>query len=120
MSSDRRAAPRLKMAVPLRFRSLKGPSSMPESDAASLNISNRGIYFTTDAVISKGLLIQILLKMPREVAGETAKEWRFTGRVAHVEPLGSSRDATGVGVQFLYYEKTPLSPASEGNGAGPA
>jgi Tfp pilus assembly protein PilZ len=109
VNSDRRSAQRLKMAVPLRFRSLKAPS-IPEHDAASLNISNRGVYFTTDACISEGLLIQVLLKMPKEVAGDAAKEWRFTGRVAHVEPLGCSKDASGVGVQFLYYE-TPHSPA---------
>lgn len=103
MNSDRRSAARLKMAVPLRFRSLKTPS-IPEHDAASLNISNRGVYFTTDAYVSQGLLIQVLLKMPREVAGEEEREWRFTGRVAHVQPIGCSKDASGVGVQFLYYE----------------
>lgn len=108
MNSDRRCAPRLKMAIPLRFRCLKAPS-IPEHDAASLNISNRGVYFTTDASVSEGLLIQVLLKMPGEVAGGEAKEWRFTGRVAHVEPLGCSKDASGVGVQFLYYE-TPHAP----------
>jgi PilZ domain len=103
MNSDRRSAPRLKMAVPLRFRSLKTPS-IPEHEAASLNISNRGVYFTTDGYVSRGLLIQVLLKMPREASGEEDREWRFTGRVAHVQPLGFSKDAIGVGVQFLYYE----------------
>jgi len=44
------------------------------------------------------------LKMPREVVGDDVVEWRFTGRVAHVEPLGSTNDKSGVGVQFLYYE----------------
>jgi Tfp pilus assembly protein PilZ len=31
-------------------------------------------------------------------------EWCFTGRVAHVEPLGARNDKLGVGVQFIYYE----------------
>ena len=83
MNSDRRSAPRLKMSVPLRFCSLK-TAAIPEHEAATLDISNRGVYFTTHASVPEGLLIQILLKMPREVAGDGAKEWRFTGRVAHV------------------------------------
>jgi Tfp pilus assembly protein PilZ len=103
MNTDRRAAPRLKMAVPLRFRPLKN-QSIPEHEAATLNISNHGVYFTTNARLAEGLLIQVLLKMPQEVTGNGTKEWRFTGRVAHVEPLGTSKDASGVGVQFLYYE----------------
>jgi Tfp pilus assembly protein PilZ len=31
-------------------------------------------------------------------------KWCFTGRVAHVEPLGAMNDKLGVGVQFIYYE----------------
>jgi Tfp pilus assembly protein PilZ len=104
MNTDRRSASRLKMAVPLRFRSLKS-SSIPEREAATLNISSRGVYFTTDASVSEGLLVQVLLNMPREVAGHEPKEWRFTGRIAHVESLGSQKDASGVGVQFLCYEQ---------------
>ena len=107
MVSDRRSVPRLKIAVPLRFRFLKAPLS-PEHEAASLNISNLGVYFATDACVHEGLLIQMLLKLPRELSGDGEREWCFTGRVAHVESLGSPKDASGVGVQFLYYE-TPNS-----------
>jgi len=36
--------------------------------------------------------------------GDDVTEWCFTGRVAHVEPLGAMNDKLGVGVQFIYYE----------------
>jgi Tfp pilus assembly protein PilZ len=42
--------------------------------------------------------------MPRVVVGDGVTEWCFTGRVAHVEPLGAANDKSGVGVQFVYYE----------------
>jgi Tfp pilus assembly protein PilZ len=101
--SDRRCARRLIMKVPLKFRPAEEPDD-PQQDAASMNICNHGIYFATDQRLPPGVMIQVLLKMPREVVGDDVVEWCFTGRVAHVEPLGVSNDKSGVGVQFLYYE----------------
>jgi Tfp pilus assembly protein PilZ len=75
-----------------------------EQAAASMNICNHGVYFATDQKVPKGLMIQVHLKMPREVVGDDVREWCFTGRVAHVESLGATNDKSGVGVQFLYYE----------------
>ena len=103
LAPDRRSARRIIKKIQLRFRPLKTPS-LPEQPAASLNISTHGIYFATDAEVSEGLLIQVLLKMPHEIAGDGEKEWRFTGRVAHVESLDAANEKSGVGVQFLYYE----------------
>jgi Tfp pilus assembly protein PilZ len=42
--------------------------------------------------------------MPKEIVGDGAEEWSFTGRVAHVEPLNRQNGKSGVGVQFLFYE----------------
>lgn len=100
---ERRSARRLIMRVPLRFRPVKTPS-LPERVASSLNISTHGVYFATDQKLSEGVLVHVSLKMPREVAGNEEKEWRFTGRIAHVEPLGAANGTSGVGVQFIYYE----------------
>ena len=100
---ERRSARRLIMKVPLRFRPVQAPAD-PEHEAASMNICNHGVYFATDRKMPEGGMVQIHLKMPREVVGEDVAEWCFTGRVAHVESLGVKRDKLGVGVQFLYYE----------------
>jgi hypothetical protein len=101
--SDRRTARRLIMRVPLKFRPLQNGNDAEQS-AAAMNISNHGVYFATDRKLPKGGMIEIHLKMPREVVGEDVAEWCFTGRVAHVESLGLANDKLGVGVHFLYYE----------------
>ncbi len=102
-ASDRRFARRLIMKVPLRFRPLNGVR-VPEQTAETMNICNRGVYFATDLKVSKGLWLEVHLKMPAEVIGGAANEWRFTGKVVHVEPLGPSQEKSGVGVQFVHYE----------------
>ena len=102
-SMERRCARRLIMKVPLRFRPMQ-ESANPEWEAASMNICNHGVYFATDHKLPRGEMIQVHLKMPREVVGDDVTEWCFTGRVAHIEPLGAMNDKLGVGVQFIYYE----------------
>jgi hypothetical protein len=107
-AQDRRSARRLIMRVPLRFRPLK-ETSAKEVTAASMNISPHGVFFATEQRVSEGLLLQVHLKMPREIAGDDVDEWSFTARVAHVESLGKKNELSGVGVQFLYYEVPPAS-----------
>jgi Tfp pilus assembly protein PilZ len=101
--SERRSARRLIMKVPLKFRPLQAPDGS-EKEAASMNINNHGVYFATDQKLPEGVMIQVHLRLPREVAGEDVTEWCFTGRVAHIEPLGPTNGKSGVGVQFIYYE----------------
>lgn len=101
--SDRRSERRLIMRVPLKFRPLHNGASSEQS-AATMNINNHGVYFATDQKLPKGGMIEIHLKMPREVVGDDVAEWVFTGRVAHVESLGATSNKLGVGVHFIYYE----------------
>jgi hypothetical protein len=100
---ERRITRRLIMKVPLKFRPVQAPDGS-EKDAASMNICNQGVYFATEERVHKGVMVQVHLKLPREVVGDDVTEWCFTGRVAHVELLGAQQDKLGVGVQFLYYE----------------
>jgi len=72
------------MKVPLRFRPMKA-TSIPEETAASMNISTHGVFFATEQKVSKGLLLEVHLKMPREIIGDDVEEWSFTARVAHVD-----------------------------------
>jgi Tfp pilus assembly protein PilZ len=102
-ASERRSARRLIMKAPIKFRPVR-ESGDPEWEAATMNICNHGVYFATDHRLPRGEMIQVHLKMPREVVGDDVTEWCFTGRVAHVEPLGAMNDKLGVGVQFIYYE----------------
>ena len=69
-----------------------------------MNISTGGVYFATDVKMREGLFVEVQLKMPQEIIGDEVTEWRYTGRVAHVESLGIANGKSGVGVQFIYYE----------------
>src|SRR5438270_13946488 len=92
---ERRTARRLIMKVPLRFRPIQETAN-PEHEAASMNICNHGVYFATDRKLPEGGMIQVHLRMPREVVGEDVAEWCFTGRLEQVELLGHRGSQLGV------------------------
>lgn len=100
---ERRHEYRFIMRVPLRFRAKK-EAALREESVSSMNISTHGVYFASDQKVSEGLLVQLHLKMPKEIVGDEVQEWSFTGRVAHVESLNRQNGKSGVGVQFLFYE----------------
>src|SRR5258707_8536787 len=100
---ERRHGHRFIMRVPLRFHATK-ETVLREESVSSMNISNHGVYFATDQKVPEGLLVELHLKMRREIVGEEVAEWSYTGRVAHVEQLSPQNGKSGVGVQFLCYE----------------
>jgi hypothetical protein len=101
-TSERRVSHRLQFKTPLRVRVWKsGPA---EQLSESENLSERGAFFATDAPLVIGSAVEILLKMPEEVTGKPAIDWRCTGHVVRLEPIDASRAKPGVGVQFDCYE----------------
>ena len=100
---ERRHGHRFIMRVPLRFHATK-EAPLKEESVSPMNISTHGVYFATDQKLAEGLMVQMRLKMPKEIVGDEVEEWSFTGRVAHVEPLSRQNGKSGVGVQFLFYE----------------
>jgi predicted Co/Zn/Cd cation transporter (cation efflux family) len=100
---ERRYGYRFLMRVPLRFQATK-EAALREEAVSSMNISTHGVYFATDQKVAEGLLVELHLKMPKEIVGDEVEEWSFTGRVAHVELLSRKNGKLGVGVQFLFYE----------------
>jgi len=105
--SERRIARRFILNVPLQLLPIKGPSQAAWA-VETMNISTRGVYFTTDLPLAQGQLVQVLLQMPKEITGNVVNPRRFTGRVAHVDPNGFANGISGVGVQFLYYGELAL------------
>ena len=100
--SDRRNSRRHQFKTPLRVRVWKtGPA---ERRAESENLSERGAFFATDAPLAIGSAVEILLKMPEEITGKPATEWRCTGHVVRLQPIDTSHGKLGVGVQFDCYE----------------
>jgi PilZ domain len=100
--ADRRVTRRYTFEAPLRVRIWK--SDIPAQRAESENLSEKGIFFTTDSLLRVGAMVEILLEMPEEITDEPTIEWLCTGHVVRVEPLNSSRGKLGVGVQFDCYQ----------------
>jgi hypothetical protein len=73
-----------------------------EQGVESMNISIRGTYFAAEGPFRVGEKIQVRLTMPEAVVSGQTTEWCLTGRVEHVNPLGTCGKA-GVGVHFLCY-----------------
>ena len=102
--SERRITPRFKLHTPLSFHRMETLSE-GEQQAEAINISTRGVYFTTDLVLRVGEAVELLLEMPKRVTGAKASSRRFTGRVTHVELKNMPQGLSGIGVQLLYYER---------------
>jgi PilZ domain len=96
---ERRTVKRLIMRVPMRVRGMSEPAQN-ERGVESLNISIRGTYFVSEEKFQVGEKIEVRLKMPGVVVSGQKTEWRFTGRVTHVDKLGPY-GKSGVGVSFL-------------------
>jgi hypothetical protein len=99
--SDRRFAQRFILAVPLHIRGWH--SSAPEQKAASVNLSESGVYFETDAAPREGAAVQVKIAMPREITGNPTTEWRCMGKVVRVSSI-TPGVTLGVAVRFDYYE----------------
>jgi hypothetical protein len=101
---ERRQTTRLIMRVPMWVRRHAHPESeeYDEASVESLNISIRGAYFATGEKFQEGDKICVRLWMPEQIASGQKTEWCFTGRITHVERLGTN-GKNGVGVHFLYY-----------------
>jgi hypothetical protein len=100
---ERRHTRRYGLKVPLIFCPMPSPLT-DGHPAKSINISSRGVYFLTSHPVSVGLPVQILLRMPKRIAGALPAERIFTGRVSRVELADTPNGSSGVGVEFVYWE----------------
>jgi hypothetical protein len=100
-TSDRRAAPRFRIAIPLHFRLAK--SSEPECAAETLDVSSGGMCMETDAPQRVGAILLVRLRLPEIIMDWRVPEWSVTSHVVHVK-LSAGPAKYEVGVQFHYYE----------------
>jgi hypothetical protein len=106
--SERRNSPRHPLRTALRVRARK--SGCAEQRAESQNLSERGVFFATDAPLVVGSAVEILLKMPEAISGKPTTEWRCTGHVVRLDHGNEPLHKLGVGVQFDCYEILRLEP----------
>jgi hypothetical protein len=99
--SERRTAPRFALSVPLWVR--LGNRRAPEELVASVNLSERGVYFETELPVREGLPVHLTMEMPEEVTGVPVTLWNCAGEVVRVERRAESAKA-GVGVRIDHWK----------------
>lgn len=109
---ERRITPRFKLHTPLIFHRKESISEGTQK-ANAINISTRGVYFSTNLGICVGEALEVSLEVPKRVTGSQAKNRCFIGRVAHVESQCLPQGQSGIGVELLYYELDLVPPVSE-------
>jgi hypothetical protein len=100
--SDGRLARRFSLTIPLFIREWK--TMIPETEVNSVNVSEPGVYFETDAPPREEATVQIRLSIPMEITGDKTAEWRCTGKVVDIRPTRPPGASLGVGIRFDYYE----------------
>lgn len=121
---ERRVSPRKECVVPLRFRimsngvrkelhnepgELSRRSSLTETlmgtfDGQSVNLSERGIYFTSTQKMNIGEPLEMFFTIPRELTGRDSERVRCSARVVHVEDCGERQGLLGFGAAVDRFE----------------
>jgi Tfp pilus assembly protein PilZ len=95
--AERRSSQRVPMRMPMRVRIWK--FGVPDQHAECVNVSEGGVYFATGSSFQEGERVELLVTMPKEVAGEPSN-WHCEGQVIRVEGIDSASRIIGVAVQF--------------------
>jgi hypothetical protein len=100
--ADRRLSFRHTLQIPLQVRIWK--TKTPSQRALSENISTTGILFTATLPVEVGTVVEVVMKMPEQLTGESASLWRCSGHVVRVQPDANAPSKMHIGVQFDCYE----------------
>ena len=102
-SHERRIAPRVNVRVPLRFRIFNGPKST-QHEAESENISRRGLYFQTEVPLEVGALLEVTMRIAKDVTGKIANDIACMARVVRVQMPEQGALKRGIGLHIERYE----------------
>ena len=92
-------AQRFPLRLPLRFR----PSGDPAwSEGTSVNISRAGVLFRADKPLEPHTVLEILMELPTEIAGELPANVICCGPVVRVDPPLAA-------ATFVHYRFAPHS-----------
>jgi hypothetical protein len=101
--AERRQLERLRIRVPLRFRTLGLASDRSEHFAEAANISRGGFFFVTSAPLQVGMPIEATLTMPAEITGGKPDMTRCRARLVHARPDAYSDGRMGFGAEIESY-----------------
>jgi PilZ domain len=121
---ERRTSPRKDCVVPLRFRVLENPTLPWEELTAThqssaykgsirsatlkgeaVNLSERGIYFTSRATLVVGELLEMYFSLPGELTGRGPEQVRCNARIVHVE---NREDLGALGIGAIVERFQPI------------
>ena len=121
---ERRNSPRKLCAVPLKFRvATNGREAQAEMAARygtqedpkelanlatlegeCLNISERGVYFTSKEALQVGESIEMFFTLPRELTGRQPEQVRCSARVVHIDGETGPQGLRGFGATVERFE----------------
>ena len=108
-SSDRRRDTRVNIRMPVRFRTLNAAGS-DEQVAVSENISQHGLFLTTDFPLKIGMRVEVSLQMPRTLAERVPSDVKCVAHVVHVGPSPTSGGLAGIGLQIDRFDIKVQAP----------
>lgn len=82
----------------------KNPSPGGVQEGKSINLSERGIYFTTPARLQIGEPIEMYFTLPRELTGRSPERIRCSARVVHMDQQANGEGAIAVGAAVERFE----------------
>ncbi len=106
--SDRRIDSRVNVRVPVRIRPLDD-LGLPEQIAESENISRRGIFLFSSYPLEVGMTLEVSLRMPPELVGETTSDMKCLARVVRVQDQLSENGRYGIGLHIEQYDTKPAA-----------
>jgi hypothetical protein len=102
MYTTDRTTPRFSLNIPVRVRRLDESGSI-EYTVESSNLSEGGMYFSSDVPLELDTPVRAYLVMPEQIFGKPIVRWCCDGRVVHVDPSDPPRSKLGVGIAFHTY-----------------
>jgi hypothetical protein len=124
---ERRITPRKACVIPLRFRVMsnavtvgvvgaasdsaagleparvrQSPGRVGIQEGQTVNLSERGIYFTSPMKLSVGEPLEMFLTIPGELTGRSAEAVKCSAVVVHVDAHGN--EALGVGAAIERFQ----------------
>ncbi|MGC2720050.1 MAG: PilZ domain-containing protein [Candidatus Acidiferrales bacterium] len=89
------------------------PSPCTRRDGETVNLSERGIYFTSREKVSVGEPLEIFFTLPTELTGRSAERVCCRARVVHVNRLSDRDGLTGVGAAIERFERVSKPRSSD-------
>lgn len=104
MMAERRTSRRFDMRLPLVVRWPTAAQPASQTEAETIDVSSRGLYFTADDGFSPGSPIEVLLTLPHEITLAGPVRVRCQGRVVRVESAENSHRRIGIAAVIERYE----------------